>query len=111
MRSNRRFDLARVRSLMMLVSAPLLVAACDRDAPTSPPMRVHARAVALTASQSFPLALEVFVPCAAGGAGELVALSGSLHEVLHLTINGNLFSIAMHDQPQGVKGIGETTGS
>ena len=33
--------------------------------------------------------LAVFVPCADGGAGELVDLSGRLHTMIHFTINGN----------------------
>src|SRR6266567_741998 len=33
--------------------------------------------------------LTVFVPCAAGGAGELVDLSGPLHTLITFTINGN----------------------
>jgi uncharacterized protein YdaL len=33
--------------------------------------------------------LTVFAPCAAGGAGELVDLSGPLHTLITFTINGN----------------------
>jgi hypothetical protein len=33
--------------------------------------------------------LSIFVPCAAGGAGELVDLSGPLHTLITFTINGN----------------------
>jgi hypothetical protein len=54
--------------------------------------------------------LSVFVPCAAGGAGEIVDLSGPLHALITLTINGNEASGLMHFQPQGISGIGETTG-
>src|SRR5438309_8184184 len=52
----------------------------------------------------------VFVPCAAGGAGELVDLSGPLHTLITLTINGNNVSGTAHFQPQGLSGTGETTG-
>jgi len=54
--------------------------------------------------------LTIFVPCAAGGAGEVVNLSGSLHTLIALTINGNNVSGYFHFQPQGISGIGETTG-
>ena len=54
--------------------------------------------------------LTVFVPCAAGGAGELVDLSGPLHTLITFTINGNNVSGTAHFQPQGLSGTGETTG-
>src|SRR5213595_1541448 len=54
--------------------------------------------------------LTVFVPCAAGGAGELVDLSGPLHTLITLTVNGNNVSGMAHFQPQGLSGTGETTG-
>jgi hypothetical protein len=53
----------------------------------------------------------VFVPCAAGGAGELVDLSGTLHVLLHTTLDGSGgFHAKTHFQPQGVVGVGLTTG-
>src|SRR5437764_11954408 len=52
----------------------------------------------------------VFVPCAAGGTGELVDLSGPLHTLITFTINGNNVSGTAHFQPQGLSGTGETTG-
>jgi hypothetical protein len=54
--------------------------------------------------------LSVFVPCAAGGAGELVDLSGPLHTLITFTVNGNNVSGVAHFQPQGLSGTGETTG-
>ena len=56
------------------------------------------------------ITLSVFVPCAAGGAGEVVDLSGDLHSLITLTVNGNNFTMKMHFQPQGISGTGETTG-
>lgn len=53
--------------------------------------------------------LAVFVPCAAGGAGEVVDLSGPLHVLFTFTINGNNVSGIFHFQPQGISGTGETT--
>ena len=54
--------------------------------------------------------LTIFVPCAAGGAGELVDLSGAFHTLIALTVNGNNISGYFHFQPQGISGTGETTG-
>jgi len=56
------------------------------------------------------IALSVFVPCAAGGAGEVVDLAGPLHTLISFTINGNEVSEILHFQPQGISGVGETTG-
>ncbi len=52
----------------------------------------------------------VFIPCAAGGVGEVVFLSGPLHTLITYTINGNNVSGTYHFQPQGISGTGETTG-
>jgi hypothetical protein len=59
---------------------------------------------------SVPVALSVLVPCANGGAGEIVDFSGVLHIVASFTINGNNISGKTHFQPQGLKGIGQITG-
>jgi hypothetical protein len=66
---------------------------------------------AVITNTSTPLSLSVFVPCAAGGAGEIVDLSGQLHTMISMTVNGNNFSSMEHFQPQGVSGTGETTGA
>jgi len=55
--------------------------------------------------------LSVFIPCAAGGAGETVDLTGPLHTLITFTINGNNVSGFFHFQPQGISGTGETTGA
>jgi hypothetical protein len=46
------------------------------------------------------ISLTVFVPCAAGGAGEIVDLSGPLHTLISFTINGNNVNGKFHFQPQ-----------
>jgi hypothetical protein len=65
---------------------------------------------AIQVNESIPITLSVFVPCAAGGAGEIVDLSGSLHVLITFTINGNHVSGRQQFQPQGLSGTGETTG-
>ena len=61
---------------------------------------------------SFPLDGQVFVPCANGGAGEFVEVSGSLNFVFHLffdSAGGN--HLQLKSNLQGVSGIGLTTGT
>ena len=58
-----------------------------------------------------PIDIIVVVPCAAGGAGEYVQLSGTLHNQFVTTLNGSGgFHSKFHSQPQGITGYGETTG-
>ena len=59
---------------------------------------------------TFAVDLVEFVPCAAGGAGEVVELTGDIHEVARTTINGNHFSMTFHDNLQSLSGTGLTTG-
>ena len=61
------------------------------------------------ANDTSEINLTFFVPCAAGGAGELVDLSGPLHTLITFTINGNNVCGMTHFQPQGLSGTGETT--
>src|SRR5438067_2447060 len=65
-----------------------------------------------TTNVSFPLGYGVWVPCAAGGAGELVELDGTLHSVYHVTFDsaGGLH-ITSHFNSQDVSGVGLATGN
>lgn len=66
---------------------------------------------AVQVNDTTEISLSVFIPCAAGGAGETVDLSGPLHTLVSSTINGNNVSGYFHFQPQGISGIGDSTGS
>jgi hypothetical protein len=70
-----------------------------------------AQATTVTTNEFVPVTLFAFVPCANGGAGELVTLEGTLHVLTHVTIDdqGGLH-VKQHFQPQGVSGTGLTTG-
>jgi hypothetical protein len=70
-----------------------------------------AEATAVTTNEQIPITLVVFVPCANGGAGELVELTGTLHVLTHVTSDaqGGLH-VKQHFQPQGISGAGLTTG-
>jgi hypothetical protein len=70
-----------------------------------------AQAVTDTTNVSIPTDLAVFIPCANNGAGEDVQLSGPLHMLFHVTISaGDKIIIKSHFQPQGISGVGRTTG-
>ena len=67
-------------------------------------------ATVVTTNEIVPFSTDVFIPCANGGAGEIVHLEGPLHIVTQTTVNGNNFSSKEHFQPQGVSGVGSVTG-
>src|SRR5262245_21612962 len=60
----------------------------------------------------FPFDEVVFVPCASGGAGEYVELSGSLNFVFHVVFdNAGGRHLQLRSNLQGVSGTGATTGA
>lgn len=65
---------------------------------------------AILVNASVPTSLTVFVPCANGGTGENVDVSGNLHILISFTINANHISGIEHFQPQGISGAGELDG-
>lgn len=65
-------------------------------------------AVEVNSSQT--VSISFFVPCAAGGAGEMVDLSGQLHTLITYAADGSKVAGYTHFQPQGISGVGETTG-
>jgi hypothetical protein len=54
--------------------------------------------------------LSAFVPCADGGAGEVITGDVRLHIQLTSTVNGNSVSGHAHFQPQGGTLVGQATG-
>lgn len=92
---------------LSLVVVPLLTALFSLVLATT----AWASATTVTTNTTFPISLSgVFVPCAAGGAGELVDLSGNFHDLFHTTSDGSGgFHVEAQDNPQGVSGVGETT--
>jgi hypothetical protein len=71
---------------------------------------VAASQAAVTTNVKVPFAQIEFVPCANGGAGELVLVEGTLHILTTFTINDNHVSGKIHFQPQGATGTGLVTG-
>ena len=103
------------RAMSSLTSTlPLLLLACSeaglQEGPLGPGGLAPAAASVFTDNIVIPTDLLVFVSCADGGAGEEVLLSGNLHIVTHLAVNGNRFVFKDHFQPQGISGVGLTTG-
>jgi hypothetical protein len=72
----------------------------------------QARAAATVTNLSVPTELYVYIPCALGGMGEFVYLTGPLH-ILTVTIVGSKggFSSKTLFQPQGISGTGEASGA
>jgi hypothetical protein len=76
------------------------------------PASALAAADSFTVSQNFPIDILVFVPCANGGAGEEVELTGTLHDLFHVTFApSGVYRFSVVDNPQGITGTGFTTGA
>jgi hypothetical protein len=70
-----------------------------------------AQATVVTDNVEFAINLAVFVPCAAGGEGEVVFYSGTQHAVFVTVVDSNgAFHTQAHFQSQGIRGEGLTTG-
>lgn len=70
-----------------------------------------ARAEVFHSNTSQPFAQTLFVQCANGGTGELVDLSGQLHEDIFVNTNsGGKVVVRTRSQLQGVSGIGRSSG-
>ena len=100
------------RAMGFIAIFALSLGACSDvpEGPLGPRSLIGAAASAGTSNVFFPVEIETFVPCANGGVGEVVRLTGILHDLFHLTINGNRFVLKFHTQPQGIRGVGLTTG-
>jgi hypothetical protein len=75
------------------------------------PTALQAQAFNETQNSFFPIDLFIFIPCAADGQGEVVELTGELHDLFHITGDAaGGFYVKDQDNPQGVTGTGQTTG-
>jgi hypothetical protein len=93
---------SRIVVVFMLVVTTLVLV------PSAP---VQAQATTFTTNTIIPFFAAFFVPCAANGLGEVIVLSGDVHMLVHGTLdaNGGFHSRSL-DNPQGITGIGLTTG-
>ena len=102
-------------SLGLALMVGFLSLACGQEL-TAPEAAKTARpslsATPQTQNSVFPIDLAIFIPCANGGAGEDVVLSGNLHDLFHVTEDGHGgVHVKAHDSPQGISGIGQATGA
>ena len=98
--------MSRRKMLQSLLTGCALALCLGRTSPI--------RAGAVTDTTNIQVPIEPFianVPCANGGAGEDISLTGTLHILIHTTQgpNGKL-TVKEHFQPQGVSGVGLITG-
>jgi hypothetical protein len=105
-----------MKQVLSVSLAVALLAACEQPPTGIEPAGDNAArpafsALTLTDNQVVPISLTQFIPCANGGAGEDVTLTGNLHILLHITIanSGNVI-LKEHFQPQGITGLGSVSG-
>jgi hypothetical protein len=91
---------ATQRAILLALLVPGLIAATP-----------SAGRAEVTENLKVPTDIGVYIPCADGGAGELVTLSGDLHVLVRFTQSkqGGIHA-GVHFQPQGITGVGDTTG-
>lgn len=102
------------RSLLAFTLVLATAACTDSPGTTASPTAVSGpagttaqRATAVTTTEIVPLQLTVLIPCVP----EDVSVGGSLHIVTHTTVNSDgSFHAVSHFNPQGVRGIGNSTG-
>ena len=97
---------------LMLSLWVILFATCKKETSTvvSSSQQLSAKATTFTSNEKQPVDEIIFVPCANNGAGENIELTGTIHILIHTTVNGNNFNTKYHFQPQGISGKGQTTG-
>jgi hypothetical protein len=92
-----------VKSASALIAASFVIVGCA--------IGLSAQAVVILQNLKFPFAADVFVPCANNGVGEIVTVTGTLHAILQLSFDAAGAHFKMFEQPQRVRGIGQTTGT
>jgi hypothetical protein len=104
----------RHSSLLAVAIAFVLSSAGCREESTGPAGDDSPSLAATTSTQQLVnhIAVTRFVPCANGGVGEDVFVSGDIHIVFHVTLDGSggAHVVEVHN-PEGVSGTGLTTGA
>ena len=108
-----------VAVLFFITAFILTLTSCKKEMIGAEPNQIESQARidvqtkasnSITSNEQISIDLSVFVPCANAGAGETVQLTGILHVLTTFTINGNNVRGKFHYQPQGISGLGLTTG-
>lgn len=100
-------------STVIALAISAVMAGCQADVttPAAEGARPSFAATASTVNQVFPLDIYLWIPCANGGIGEYVHLTGELHDLIHITeLPSGGYRFMVLDNPQGVSGFGLTTG-
>lgn len=95
---------------MLMLSVLFITCKKETNTVASSSQQLSAKATTFTSNEKQPVDEIIFVPCANNGAGEIVELTGTIHILIHTTVNGNNFNTKYHFQPQGISGKGQTTG-
>jgi hypothetical protein len=107
----------RVKLAVVLPIAAGLLAGCQRDVMEPRPAAELAPVFAAVAggvetNVIVPIDIATFIPCANGGNGEVVTLTGTLHLMYNVTTdNRGGVHVKSHFQPQHVSGVGQITGA
>ena len=111
--------LSKIRSMIIgfvSVWALTLLFSCSKNIAESPRQdEVSAASQSSPAQTQNSVQLEpyestLFIPCANGGAGEDVALTGAVRIVWQETNNNQRFTFTLHAIPDGITGVGLSTG-
>lgn len=104
----------RTHAWQVWVASLLLACGSQPLSPSEEFLATHqpiARAVLSKENVKIPIELTQFVPCADGGQGEVVALTGNLHVLFQFAISSSgQVTLRDHSNPQGVEGTGLSTG-
>ena len=94
----------------MLTGLGIITVGCDQA--TTPPDHISSPNFAVVTNDEIVMPFGVFVPCANGGAGEVVFASDlRLHVLLSVTTDAaGGFHLRSHFQPMGGDGVGQDTG-
>ena len=60
--------------------------------------------------ETVPFDRTIYVSCSNGGAGEDILMTGNMVVVYHATFNDRKYTLSYHTNPQGVTGMGLTSG-
>ena len=97
-----------MKRLALFALALSSLTACESpSAPTPQAPSIRAPASALLSNAQFSIAGNLFNPCAPS---ELVAFTGSIHQVVTGEITPTSVDIKIHSNTQGVAGVGLTSG-
>ncbi len=111
-------DLKWVSTFFVALAAMVLLFSCNKNADELPARSATVTTDAKDSQESamrinmkaVPFQKTVYVPCANGGAGENVELSGNTNFVYQMTWTDHGFTLVYHANHQNVTGVGLTSG-